>query len=836
MESSDVPRVSDSRWIQLKRMAAMIDDLPTGSVILDSSYRIVRINAAMRLLIGNPPDEPIGVSLAEWMPVAWPNPEPELQRVLRGETVVNQLSAGERRHDLRRLGDLTTREPDVPRYWSSTYYPIRFENEVIGIGVMVRDVTEREHLSSQFRKLSVRYELLTRVSALCDQSTSPEALYGALCDVATGLDDVVFAWVGVVEAGEVRRVAMCGVDEGYLHEAMITAIIGDPYAQGPGGQTALTGSPCVVNDIQAATVMNPWKEASTRVGFASVAALPLKVRGEVVALLGLYSTVIGTFNAELVETLSCAASLASAALELYDTRRSDRESREITAMRDFSLGLRGHTVMMADPRQEDCPIVYASPSFETMTGYQVSEILGRNCRMLQGPDTDPETIRQLSRAVVEAQTCEVEILNYKKNGEAFWNLLTLTPIFDAAGVVSRIVAVQSDITNQRRLESQLLQSQKLEAIATLAGGIAHDINNLLLVVQGYSSMLISGLAEGELQDAAHRIQDAVQRGAEFTKHLLAYSRQQVQQRQIVNLNEIVAEALRLMSRSIRADVRLTAELSEAIGLVSVDPSQIQQIVMNLIANATDAMPDGGTLHIRTTSTELEPWYTARHTNLEPGPYLLLEVTDDGDGMDEATVNRIYDPFFTTKDGGTGLGLASVFGIVQQSNGHIYAYSEVGCGTTFKLYFPELQFTQNEVAAIPLMHPKSADETISLLGDETILVVDDHPEAKMLLANYLKSHGYRVLQADDGPSAMALAEAYEEPIDAVITDVIMPGMNGKELAQRLRQVRPDLKVIFTSGYPSDLLRRKQFIEDEFVFIDKPYQVRNVTWTLRRLLDR
>ena len=836
MESSEPIAPTDPRSDRLGLLATLAHDLPAGFGILDSSFRLVRLNAAMQSLIDSPRGDFIGTSLAEIMPVGWSTLEPELRRVIGGETILSQSLITESRRGPRTVNERSFRERDVLRYWSSTYFPIRFEDEVIGIGILAHDVSDQEKLASRVRNLTERYELLSRVAALCGQATSPEELYGPLCDVTAGLDDVVFAWVGLHEAGEIRRVAMRGVDDGYLHEAMVTAIKDDPYAEGPSGQAILTGSPFVVNNISAAPVMNPWKEATARVGFSSCAALPFKVRGEVVALLSLYSAEIGTFSPELVETLSRVASLVSGALELYDTRRSDLQHQEILAMRDLSLGLRGHTVTMADPRQPDCPIVYASPSFKTMTGYEVSEIVGRNCRILQGPDTDPDTVRQLAQAMAEGKSCEVEILNYKKSGEAFWNLLTVTPMYDEAGVVTRIVAVQSDITNHRRLETQLLQSQKLEAVATLAGGIAHDINNLLLVVQGYSSMLISGLKEGEMQDAAHRIQDAVNRGAEFTRHLLAYARQQVQQRQIVNLNEIVAEALRLMSRSIRADVELTADLSEEVGLVSVDPSQIQQIVMNLMANAADAMPEGGTMHIRTTSTELEPGYTSRHANLKPGPYLLLEVTDDGDGMDETTLARIYDPFFTTKDGGTGLGLASVFGIVQQSNGHIYAYSEVGCGTTFKLYFPELQLTQSEVVAIPLLRPKSVDDAIGLTGHETILVVDDHPEAKTLLANYLAANGYRVLQADDGPSALALAEAHGEAIDALITDVIMPGMNGKELAQQLRQVRPDLRVIFTSGYPSDLLRRKQFIEDDFVFIDKPYQVRDVTGTLRKLLDR
>ena len=704
--------------------------------------------------------------------------------------------------------------------------------------MIVNDANEREQPENRIRKLADRYALISRIVALCGQAESTEELYGQLCSEMTDYDDVVFGWVGVHEAGEIRQVAKRGVEDGYLHEAFVTAIEGDPYAQGPVGQAVLTGSPFVVNGIDDAPAMNPWKESCARVGFKSCGALPLQVQGRVVAVLCLYSRQVGTFGPEMVETFTDVASLVSLTLDLHEARRSDREHREIVAMRDMSLGLRGHTVMMADPRQPDCPIVYASPSFEPMTGYQVSEIVGRNCRLLQGPDTDPETVALIAKAVAEGQTCEVEILNYKKSGEAFWNLLTVTPMCDEKGVVNRIVAVQSDVTKQRHLEAQLVQSQKLEAIATLAGGIAHDINNLLLVVQGYSSMLISGLAEGELQDAAKRIQDAVYRGAEFTRHLLAYSRQQVQQRQLVKLNEVVGEALQLMSRSIRADVELSAELSESNGLVSVDPSQIQQIVMNLMTNATDAMPEGGTLRLRTASTQLEAWYTSRHTNLEPGPYVLLEVTDDGHGMDEDTMARIYDPFFTTKDGGTGLGLASVFGIVQQSNGHIYAYSEMGCGTTFKLYFPELQYAAGEVASNSKRNPltRTDDDAPSVMGHEKVLVVDDHTEARTLLANYLMSQGYRVLQAGDGPSALALAAAHEEAIDAVITDVVMPGMNGKDLAQLLRDERPNLKVIFTSGYPSDLLRRKQFIEDEFVFVEKPYQAHNVTRTLRKLLDR
>ncbi len=359
--------------------------------------------------------------------------------------------------------------------------------------------------------------------------------------------------------------------------------------------------------------------------------------------------------------------------------------------------------MITDPGQPDNPIVYASPGFERITGYGAEEVLGRNCRFLQGKDTDPVEVARLREAVRAGEPCTVELLNYRKDGTPFWNELSLSPVRDDGGRLTHFVGVQVDVTARRSLEEQFRQVQKMEAIGQLAGGVAHDFNNLLTIINGYSELLLQTLpAEDPSRALITEINKAGERSAGLTRQLLAFSRQQILAPRVLNLNEVVIDIEKMLRRLIGEDVQLDTVLDPRVWVVRADPGQVEQVLMNLAVNARDAMPGCGRLTIETRNIDLDETYARTHPDARAGPHVLLSVTDTGSGMSPEVQTRIFEPFFTTKGPGkgTGLGLPTVYGIIKQSGGHVAVTSVVGIGTTFKVYLPRAEQTLGELKIPP----------------------------------------------------------------------------------------------------------------------------------------
>jgi two-component system, cell cycle sensor histidine kinase and response regulator CckA len=417
----------------------------------------------------------------------------------------------------------------------------------------------------------------------------------------------------------------------------------------------------------------------------------------------------------------------------------------------------------------------------------------------------------------------------RRDGSRAWLLQTTRVVRDESGKIAYYEGTVHDITERKVLEDQLRQSQKMEAVGQLAGGIAHDFNNALSVINGYSELLQQALtADHALSKQAEEIHKAGQRAASLTRQLLAFSRKQTVQPVVLDLNSVVSEMEKMLRRLIGEDITLEMELGKRLKTVRVDRSQMEQIFMNLAINARDAMPKGGKLLIETSNAELDAMYLRQHPYAKPGPYVMLSVSDTGCGMDKTTQAHIFEPFFTTKDvgKGTGLGLSTVYGIVKQSKGYVSVYSELEKGTTFKIFLPESEAadTGAGTAAKPELPA----------GKEAILLVEDDPALRELTRNCLLGNGYSVVEADNGKSAIEVSQKHHGTIHMLLTDVIMPQMSGPELAQALSQARPEMKVLFMSGYTDDLIAHHGMLNAGTILIEKPFDISSLLTKVRQVL--
>jgi two-component system, cell cycle sensor histidine kinase and response regulator CckA len=471
----------------------------------------------------------------------------------------------------------------------------------------------------------------------------------------------------------------------------------------------------------------------------------------------------------------------------------------------------------------------ANDSFLQMLGWDAADVEARRLSwpMLVPPDCGDVAIHQLAKVSETGVASTFETALYHSNGRRVPVLMGAARL-DASGAAN--MAFIADITERKSLEEQLRQSQKMEAIGRLAGGIAHDFNNLLVVMLGYADLLIEGLAGNpDLGAKAEQIRLASSRASELTRQLLAYSRRQVMQPRIISLSRTVDAMHRLLRRLIGEDINLQHMLNAA-GSVKADPGQIEQVIMNLAVNARDAMREGGTLTIETMDVELDDTYMRRHGDIgNPGPYVMLAVSDTGVGMSHELTERIFEPFFSTKEKGegTGLGLSTVYGIVKQSGGNIFVYTEQGKGTTFKIYLPR-------VKADNAVELEETARDVPAVAGETILVVEDEDGVRQIVAEVLKTAGYTVLTASHGEDAFRKSAAYADTIHLLVTDVIMPRHNGAQVARRLQQERSGLKVLFISGYTANAIVHQGVLDPGVNYLQKPFRPSEIVRKVREIL--
>ncbi|HYT83053.1 MAG TPA: response regulator [Gemmatimonadales bacterium] len=476
---------------------------------------------------------------------------------------------------------------------------------------------------------------------------------------------------------------------------------------------------------------------------------------------------------------------------------------------------------------------YISPAAAHVFGYTPEEVAAE--RDLWYQRLSPEDVAKVracrERAAATGQSQTVEYRFRRRDDAVRWIETSFIPVRGERGTVLRLDGISRDITEQRKLEEQFRQAQKMEAVGRLAGGVAHDFNNLLTVITSYSDILLEDLAPHDPRRAdMEEIRKAAISAAGLTRQLLAFSRQQVLEPRVLNLNAVVTNTEKLLRRLLGEDVQLVTAPAPQLGAVKADPGQLEQVIVNLAVNARDAMPEGGKLTIETANAVMDEAYVRDHPLAKPGPYVMLAVSDTGAGMDEQTQRRIFEPFFTTKEPGkgTGLGLATVYGIVKQSGGFIWVYSEPGHGTTFKIYLPRVAEPVETVTP-----PAALGE--SLRGSETVLLAEDAAAVRAVTRQVLDRLGYTVLEAPNGAAALHLATKHHGPIHLLLTDVIMPELGGRQLAQQLIALRPELRVLYASGYTDDAVVRHGVLTPGVAYLQKPFTPDVLARKVREVLD-
>ncbi len=513
-------------------------------------------------------------------------------------------------------------------------------------------------------------------------------------------------------------------------------------------------------------------------------------------------------------------------------KKTERERKHLM----MAVEQAGEIVLVADP---DGTIQYVNPAFTAVTGYSREEVVGQNPRLLKSGKQDRAFYRDLWETITSGRTWKGRMVNKRKDGTFYTEASTISPVRDVSGNIVNFVAVKRDISENIRiqkekgaLQGQLMQAQKMESIGVLAGGVAHDFNNLLTTILGCAELALAELGKEEpIYEDITEIKKAGERAARLTSQLLAFSRKEIREPELLDLNGTLEEMEKMLRRLIREDIELVVIPEPGLRQVYLDPSQMDQIIMNLVVNARDAMPDGGTLTLETANVKLDRVYFRNHgIDNDPGPYVMLAVTDTGIGMDQDVQTKMFDPFFTTKDRGTGtgLGLATLYGIIKQNKGYLWSYSEPGQGTTMKVYLPK---------AKEILETGDREEAHEggLTGAETVLVAEDNDPVRDVTLKILDQFGYRTLEARDGEEAVRVSRDFEGEIHLLLTDVIMPGMSGKELSERLQSMRPDMKVLYMSGYTENIIMQKGLLPADIHYIQKPFSLKGLASKVKETIQ-
>jgi len=694
---------------------------------------------------------------------------------------------------------------------------------------------EHQRAEQKLKKAYRALKVICRCNHLMRSDSDESTLVRDMCRTIVEVGGYRMAWVGYAEQDEaktVRPVAWAGCGEGYIESARITWADTE-RGSGAMGRAIRTGKPWVIKNMLTDPDCAPWREEAEKHGYASTIGIPLVGQNGTFGALGIYAAEPDAFDEEERELLVELGSDLAYGIEMLRVQAKKRQAEQALLesaqqwRTTFDAIQEAVALMDVDGRVLRC-----NQAMSRLVGRPFEEIVGHPCHEVVHGRKEPIPECPYLR-MKETRQREYLILPM---GER-WFYIAADPILDEKGNVTGGVHIISDITEHKQsekkmaaMEEQFRQSQKMEAVGRLAGGVAHDFNNLLTVIKGYSQLALFQLRDDTpLKESLKEVERASEKAADLIRKLLAFSRRQVMETVVLDLNSVLGDTRKMLRRMIGEDIELVMDLAEDLGRVKTDPGQVEQVVFNLAVNARDAMPKGGKLTIQTRNVELGPDRGPEVAVIPEGSYVMLSVADTGIGMSPEVKRHIFEPFFTTKERGkgTGLGLSTVYGIVKQSGGEILVESEPGKGATFRIYFPRVEE--------PLTERKEKVEEELPRGSETILVVEDEEEVRRLAVRILRKQGYDVLEAPQAGDALLTCEQHEGPIHLLLTDVVMPRMSGPDLAKRLRSIRPEMKVLYMSGYADNALFQERFLKKDTNFIQKPFALEALVRKVREVLD-
>ncbi len=716
---------------------------------------------------------------------------------------------------------------------------------LIGVGAIITFVWQRQHLAlyqerlnaaATLKNLNRIYAVLSNINQTIVRVRDPQEMFQAACRIVVEDGGFIMAWISRVdkESGRVLPVAIAGRDDGYVDRLCISL---DDAVRGKGStaEAIRTAGSSVCNDIEHDPRMAPWRDEALARGYRSSAAFPLIAFDTIRGTISFYADEPNFFNTEEVKLLDELARDISFAIEFSEqeeTRRNAeaalRESQQLFAtIANTSPAL----IWMSGL---DKGYSWFNEPWLAFTGRTIAEELGDGWAAGVHPDDLANCLHIYTEAFDNRQPFAMEYRLRRHDGEYRWILDQGQPRYDAFGAFAGYIGTCLDISEHRALENQMRHAVKIESVGTLAGGVAHDFNNILMAIIGYGQLALMSMDQDDPQrQNIENILKGGDRAARLTKDLLLFSRKQISERKPVDLNDIIKTVEKFIVRVIGEDIACETRLPDHPLTVLADSHQIEQVLMNFATNARDAMPKGGTFSITAEQTTLNHDFQTAHGFGRPGPYALLTVSDCGCGMDEQTRNRIFEPFFTTKavGKGTGLGLSVAYGIIKQHEGYINVYSESGNGATFRVYLP-LVVTDT----LEAINENENKEEAPPQGTETILVAEDDESLRNLARKALTRFGYTVIEAVDGEDAVQKFKENQASIQLLLFDIIMPKMSGQDAYEAISKIRPGIKTIFMSGYAPDTIREKAALGETAPLLGKPLSPTELLQKVREILDR
>jgi PAS domain S-box-containing protein len=653
------------------------------------------------------------------------------------------------------------------------------------------DITKRKEAEQQICLLNKVYALISHVNEAIVRISDRDTLFQEACRIAVEHGQFPLAWIGLVdEAGrEISPVAMAGSDKDYVAHIRVSAV---PTSQGlgPVGTAVREGRVVICADIAKDSQLAPWRGAALARGYRSLIVLPLKTGERVVGAFAVYAGEPGFFTTMFTESLIEVAADLCFALNIFERNRQRELEQQQLRLQHSALEAAANAIMITD---RNGTIQWVNDAFTRLTGYSRAEAVGQNPRLLKSGAHGHEFYSRLWQTVLSGSVWQGAQVNKRKDGTLYDEETTITPVRSQAGDITHFIAIKQDVTERRKLEQQFLRAQRMQSIGLLAGGVAHDLNNVLTPVLMALPLLRTPLEPAQRDHILQTLEQSVRRGANIVQQVLTFARGVEVQRVLVQLRHLVREVAKIAEETFPRDIRVRASLPSDLWPFLGDPTQIHQVLLNLAVNARDAMPDGGQLSFTAQNVELRQCLQFLDFEIRPGRYISFNVTDTGTGIPPEIIERMFEPFFTTKPAGkgTGLGLSTVLGIVKSHGGLVEVKSQVGAGSTFTVFLP---------AEAAQTQPGVSEEQAALCQGrgETILVVDDEAGILQVSKSILEANGYRVIAAKNGTQALARLSEPSHVIQAVVTDIMMPSMDGLALTRALRQSNPRLPVVAMTG--------------------------------------